>query len=389
MNDRQSIPGAIAVLVMLASCALAHPLVAVAAGDADCGTPVALDDGWPIARPEEAGFDRARLCGLIARLSAAEDNVHGVVVVRHGKLVIEKYFAGNDEPWGYPRGLYDFGATSRHDMRSISKSVTSLLVGIALDRKLIASVDQPVIDFFPEHANLRTQGWDKITLRNLLTMSSGLKWSEGGPWNPANDEWHLANDADPVKYVLQRTVVAPPGTVWNYNGGGTELLGAIVAKVSGKNVKDFAREALFEPLGIHDWVWETWTSGTTAYAAGLRLRPRDAAKIGQLVLDKGKWNGRQVVSASWIEESTGPHLQAVGMLGSIFFYGYQWWLGRSLAPHGEVKWIAGIGLGGQRLFIVPDLDLVVMFTSGLYTSPRQGIAAVDALYRFIVPAVGR
>jgi CubicO group peptidase (beta-lactamase class C family) len=121
----------------------------------------------------------------------------------------------------------------------------------------------------------------------------------------------------------------------------------------------------------------------------LRLRPRDAAKVGQLVLDKGKWNGRQIVSAKWIEESTKPRMQTIGMLGSIFFYGYQWWMGRTLAPDGEVKWIAGIGLGGQRLFIVPELDLVVMITSGLYTSPRQGVAALDALYKFIVPALVR
>jgi CubicO group peptidase (beta-lactamase class C family) len=272
-------------------------------------------------------------------------------------------------------------------MRSVSKSVTSLLVGIALDRKLIASVDEPVIKFFPEYAELNTAGWDKIGVRHLLTMSSGLQWNENLPWNPKNDEWHLANDADPLRYVLQRPVAVPPDAVWNYNGGGTELLGRIIEKVSGKPFDTFAREALFEPLGITDWEWMSWKNGKVAPAAGLRLRPRDAAKIGQLVLNKGAWDGRQIVSAGWLADSLKPRFQAIGYFGGLFFYGYQWWMGRTLAGDRELTWTAAIGLGGQRLFIVPDLDLVVMVTSGLYASPRQGHAALDVLYSFVVPAV--
>jgi CubicO group peptidase (beta-lactamase class C family) len=272
-------------------------------------------------------------------------------------------------------------------MRSISKSVTSLLLGIALDRKLIMGIDTPVIEFFPEYAVTKPAGWDKITLRHLVTMSSGLEWNENLPWNPMNDEWHLANDYNPLHYVLQRPVALPPGTVWNYNGGGTELLGSIIAKVSGKPFDVFAREALFEPLGIHDWEWKTWHNGMISRAAGLRLRPRDAAKLGQLVLNKGSWNGRRIVSPDWISESIKPRFQAIGYFGGLFFYGYHWWMGRTLAGEGEVKWIAAVGKGGQRLFVVPELDLVVMTTSGLYASPQQGHAALDILYSFVVPAI--
>ena len=144
---------------------------------------------------------------------------------------------------------------------------------------------------------------------------------------------------------------------------------------------------MFGPLGITDWEWMKWRERAIAAAAGLRLRPRDAAKIGQLVLNRGAWAGRQIVSPDWIEQSTRPRFQAIGYFGGLFFYGQQWWMGRSIAQETEVKWIAAMGLGGQRLFIVPDLDLVVMTTSGLYSQGRQGSGALDMLTNFIIPAI--
>jgi CubicO group peptidase (beta-lactamase class C family) len=304
------------------------------------------------------------------------------------KLVFEQYFSGYDDPWGIPEGQFDFDATTKHDMRSVSKSVTLLLVGIAIDRKLIASVNEPVVKFFPEYSAQKTDGWDGITLRHLLTMSSGIKWDENRPWaDPANDEPDLGKEADPIRYVLAKPIAAPPDTIWNYNGGGTDLLGNIIERVSGRPFAEFAREALFEPLRVSDWEWKKYENGKVSSAAGLRLRPRDAAKIGRLVLDRGAWDGRQIVPAAWLAQSVAPRFKAIGYFGGLFFYGYQWWLGRTLSGDKEVKWIAAMGLGGQRIFIVPDLDLVVATTSGLYTSPRQGVAALDLLYRFVIPSV--
>jgi CubicO group peptidase (beta-lactamase class C family) len=354
-----------------------------------CGTPVASDDGWAIAAPDSVGIDGAYLCSIAVRLKARDADVHAVVIARHGKLVFEQYFRGYDEPWGGARGPHDFDATTKHDMRSASKSVVSLLVGIAIDRKLIAGVDEPVVKFFPEYAALKTPGWDAITLRHLLTMSSGIQWDEQRAWNdPANDEPHLGYEADPISYVLAKPTAVPPDTIWNYNGGGTDLLGNIIERVSGKSLPDFARETLFQPLDITDWEWKTYRSnGKISAAAGLRLRPRDAAKIGQLVLDHGVWNGRQLVPAAWIAQSTAPRFQAIGYFGGLFFYGYQWWLGRTLSRGEEIKWIAAMGLGGQRIFIVPDLDLVMMTTSGLYSSPRQGHAEIDVLSSIVIPSI--
>jgi CubicO group peptidase (beta-lactamase class C family) len=353
-----------------------------------CGTPAALDDGWTIATPESVGLDNERLCAIAARLKETEANVHAVVIVRHGKLVFEQYFAGYDEPWGRDGGRYDFDATTRHDMRSASKSVVSLLVGIAIDRKLIASADEPVVKFFPEYASVKSPGWDQITLRHLLTMSSGMHWDENRGWkDPKNDEPHLGNEADPIRYILSKPIAKPPDAVWTYNGGGTDLLGNIIERVSGKPLEVFAREALFEPLGISDWEWMKYGNGKVASAVGLRIRPRDAAKIGQLLLDHGAWGGKPIVSPEWIAQSVRPRFQAIGYFSGLFFYGQQWWLGRSMARETEVKWIAAMGSGGQRIFIVPDRDLVVMTTSGRYFRPYQGDGALDMMANFILPSV--
>ena len=300
----------------------ASPTPALSQGNPPCGVPAALGDGWSIDSPESAGLDGARLCRIADRLKETEANVHAVVVARHGRLVFEQYFPGYDEPWGLDDGQHEFDTTTRHDMRSVSKSVVSLLVGIAIDRKLIKSVDESVVKFFPDYSAQKSPGWDNITLRHLLTMSSGIQWDENRGWkDPKNDEPHLSNEADPIGYVLSKPIAAPPDTVWTYNGGGTDLLGNIIERVSGKSFEAFAREMLFAPLGITDWQWMKYTNEKIAPAAGLRLRPRDAAKIGQLVLNKGDWNGRQIVSAKWIEQSVAPRFQAIGFFGGLFYYG--------------------------------------------------------------------
>ncbi|MBR0874276.1 serine hydrolase [Bradyrhizobium tropiciagri] len=356
--------------------------------DQPCGAPAALDDGWTIASPDSVGMDGARLCGIAVRLSLRSSQVHSVVVARHGRLVFEQYFAGIDQPWGQPEGRTEFTATTKHDMRSATKSVTSLLVGIAIDRKLIAGVDASAVKFFPEYQSVKSAGWDAITLRHLLTMSSGFKWDETLPWSdPNNDEPHLAFDADPIGYVLGKPIAAPPDTLWNYSGGATDLLGNIVERTAGKPLEAFARETLFEPLGITDLEWKTYKNGKIAAAAGLRLRPRDAAKIGQLVLNRGQWNDKQIVSADWIAQSITPRFQAVGYFGGTLFYGYQWWVGRSLSEGKEVKWVGAFGWGGQRIIVVPDLDLVMMTTAAQYGQAKEGLAAMDILANVVIPAV--
>jgi CubicO group peptidase (beta-lactamase class C family) len=353
---------------------------------ANCGAPVATEDGWSIATPEDVGFDPAALCQWSERrIATPRDNIHALLVVRQGKLVFEQYFTGDDERGGRPVGQVTYDRTRLHDLRSVSKTVTALLVGIALAQQQLASLDQPIFDFFPEYADLRIPDKARITLRHLLTMSTGLDWDETRtPYtDPNNSAIRMGRSDDPYRYVLSEPVVTPPGDKYNYSSGSTELLGAILHKATGQRLDALARAVLFEPLGIVDVEWMRNADGNTAASWGLRLRPRDMAKLGQLVLAHGLWQGRQIVPRDYMDEATAPQIQGAG----AYFYGYQMWVGRSLVHKREIDWAAGFGLGGQRVFVIPSVDLVVVLTAGLYKSPLQGTLTSDILNDVVLPAM--
>jgi CubicO group peptidase (beta-lactamase class C family) len=351
----------------------------------DCGTPATLSDGWGVATPDAVGLDPAVLCGIGPRFQAwTEANVHSVLLLRHGKLVYERYFAGPDERLGQSTGIVAFDATAKHDLRSITKSVVSLVLGIAIGKGQIAGIDQPVLPLLPEYADLRSPQKDKITLRDLLTMSQGLAWNEDLPYSdPNNSEEQMDTAADPVRYTLSQPVQTPSGQVFNYSGGSAIIIGRLLRKATGQPLDTLARTELFEPLEITDFEWRPVASGEPAAASGLRLRPRDTVKLGQLVLDHGAWHGKQVVPADWIAAATRPHINA----RDLWFYGYQFWLGRSLVHEREVEWALGQGYGGQRLFIVPALDMVVLVHAGLYQSSIQGAVPLMVLNRYVLASV--
>jgi CubicO group peptidase (beta-lactamase class C family) len=335
----------------------------------DCAVPATRDDGWgsvPSAN-EDNVVDQAALCRMADRLEALGANVHAVLVARSGKLVFERYFKGSDEIPGRIYGSraedVTFDADTLHNMKSVSKSVASLALGIAIDRGLIRSVNEPIFSFFPELSDLRSPEKDRIQLSHVLTMSMGLKWEEATPatrdYN--NDEARMHIAWDPCRYVLGLPVTVPAGQEFFYNTGALSLLSAIVRKAAGRPLDEFARATLFEPLGITAVEWSR-VRGDTDAGGGLRLRPRDMAKIGQLVLAGGRWNDRQVVSKAWIETSTAPKLKATDGQS----YGYLWWLGRSRLNGREIQWVGALGRGGQSIRIVPELDLVVVVTAGYY-----------------------
>ncbi len=348
-----------------------------------CGAPLETEGEWPTASPEQAGLDPAILCSLNEALDKSpEMNVHAALVVRGGKLIYETYRAGEDQEWGEKLGVTSHTPQMLHDVRSISKSVASLLVGIALDRKLIASIDDPVFAYFPEYAEIRTPDKDRILLRHLLAMRSGLAWNESVPYSdPTNSEIMMTRSQEPYRFVLEQRVWSEPDAQWNYSGGDTQLLAGVIQKVTGKPLPEFAEEALFEPLGITQFTWKYMPNGEVAAASSLRLRPRDMAKVGELVLRKGLWNGRRVVSEAWIEESTRARPDGWPL------YGYQWWVGESIVGERTISWIAGRGLGGQRIYIVPALDLIVVITAGRYASDSE--ARVDIFGDYVLAAIRR
>jgi CubicO group peptidase (beta-lactamase class C family) len=360
---------------------------------ASCGSPPDLYDGWSVAAPEQEGLDPALICGIGPRLDGWEEaNPHAVVVARHGALVYEHYFTGEDWRLSMPLGVITFDAATKHDMRSISKSVTSLLVGIAFDRGWLTDLDAPVLSFFPEYESLRTPEKDRITLRHVLTMSSGLAWDETSvPYtDPSNSWWQMDVAPDSHRYVLERPLAAQPGEVFNYDSGSADLLGLILRKASGRRLDALAKEALFDPLEIDDWDWDDTAGFNPSAAAGLRLRPRDLAKIGQLVLQHGAWHGRQIVSSAWIDQSIIPRMTGTGLMFNgregITSFGYLWWLGHVTDDRPEHNLVTASGYGGQRLFIVPSLDLVVVSTAGVYGGKSSGLTGVTALNDFVLPA---
>jgi CubicO group peptidase (beta-lactamase class C family) len=336
---------------------------------------------WTLAKPSEAGFDD----DLYARLDKAIAdkriwNVHAVIVIRGGRLVLERYFEGEDNARGKPLGVVKFGPETLHDLRSVSKSIVGLLYGIALAAGKVPPPEQPLMQSFPEYPDLAAdparQRW---TLHHVLSMTMGTDWDESSiPYtNPANSEIAMDRAPDRYRYVLERPIVNEPGQRWTYCGGATALLGRIITKGTGKSLDDYAREVLFDPLRMGPTDWQRARDGELSAASGLRMRPRDLAKIGLLLLSDGVWDGRAVVPAEWIKRCTTP----VVPINEIGDYGYQWYIGR------RQPFRAAVGNGGQRLFVSPKLDLVVVTTFGNYDTPDQSAPPNYALLEVVLPSL--
>ncbi len=307
----------------------------------------------------------SKLCDTIKATDAEKDLLHGVVVEQHGAILAERYYTSRDlqivQLFSHEVA---FNAQTLHDVRSISKSVVSLLVGIALKQGKIQSLDTPAMDYIKGYPDLTNDPAKRaITLRHLLWMSSGLKWNEDD--GLFNDQFKMEFSSDMTRYVLGREVAEPPGQHYLYNSGGTVLLAAALQSAVGMPVDEYARKELFTPLGITDWEWRKSLRGDELLAhAGIRMRPRDIAKLGQLLLNQGRWDGRQLIPADFIQESTHGVLPAE----LDWKYAYFWRTGDTLVNGKKWHWIAAMGNGGQRLFVVPEQDLIIVITAGRYNT---------------------
>lgn len=353
--------------------------------------PAKLDDGWTTAPLGAVGMDRGPIEAMTNALRRyPEWNIHAVLIERDGRLVYEEYFAGEDQRWGQPLGRVVFDPQTKHDLRSVTKSVVSALVGIALGSEKISSLDKAIADFFPEQASLATAERRRVTLRHALSMSAGLEWNEDVPYtDPLNDEIKMTRSSDPIGYVLSRATVAEPGSTWTYNGGLTQVLGAILERSTAQPLRDYARTVLFEPLGITDVEWLGDLAGTPSAASGLRLRPRDLAKFGSLYLHRGQWRGRQVIPAEWVSESTRRRIptrtpaSASGTQG----YAYQWWHNCYQTAWGTFEARTAVGNGQQRIYVLPELRLVVTVLAGRYNDPTASRLTERLLLEHIIPAL--
>jgi CubicO group peptidase (beta-lactamase class C family) len=289
-------------------------------------------------------------------------------MVRHGKLVAEGYFNG-------------YGADTLHDLRSTGKSFTSALAGIAIEQGLFA-VDDPIATLIPQfenHANMDARK-RAITIRHLLDMRSGFECND---WNSASagNEERMYQARDWVGFILDLPMANEPGTVASYCTGGVIVLGQVIASRSGMTLDAYAAAYLFAPLGIQQVAWRTAPDGNATGGGGLKLRPRDAAKFGQLYLNGGVWNGARVVPAEWVTASR----ERVTALGNDS-YGRLWWK-RSFAHGGAlVDSFFTSGNGGNFIFVFPALDLVVVFTGSNYNSPL-GDQPFKIVGEYVLPAV--
>lgn len=339
---------------------------------------------WATAAPADVGL-APELGARLDRAAARGElpGLHGFLAVRHGRLAVERYYPGADQHWGTPLTGAGHGPVLPHDLRSITKSITGLLYGIALNEGAVPPVVSRIADALPDHAaRFDDSRKRRITVGHVLSMRMGLAWAETLAYDePDNPESRMEAAPDRIGFVLDQPMAGRPGAAWAYCGGATAILAALIERGTGERLEGYAARRLFAPLGIGACEWINGRDGRAVASSGLRMTARDLARIGQMVLDRGRWQGTPVVPTSWIAASMKPR----AFVEAGLRYGYQWWLGR-LAASGR-PWYAAFGNGGQRLFVIPSLKLVVVIFAGNYNAPDQWKMPIRLMARFVVPAV--
>ena len=309
------------------------------------------------------GFDPRLLDAVAKSFDQSAVDLHGLLVERHGQTALEVYRKGKDQPIG-DLTAHDtaFDADTLHDLRGISRAITVLLWGIAQGEGKMPALDTVVLDLYPKLAKLKTAGREAIRFRHLLNMSAALQWHEEGSKGDASGlTWH----PDPIAYVFDRPMAGTPGNVFNDCSGCTAVLADIIADHTGMSLVDYANARLFGPLGITAFEWRKDLLGRVRAYDGLRLKPRDLLHIGRMVAWGGQWQGYAIVPSDLIDASMKPLINT-RQPGIAPQYGYGWWSGAGQALGHPMRWQAAVGGGANRLFLAPDLDLVVVVTAGNY-----------------------
>ncbi|WP_109832089.1 serine hydrolase domain-containing protein [Reichenbachiella versicolor] len=315
--------------------------------------PETLNDGWQTQDFRSVAIDTTRLYAMFNQLDDQSHQLHSVLLIKNKRLILEEYFNGYD-------------AATPHDLRSVSKNIISLLTGIALDQGLIQDINDPIFKYLksPTPKKNLDDRKNHITIKHLITMSTGLECNDWDKKSKGQED-RVSKKDDWLQYTLDLPMVNDPGKVSNYCSMGVVLLAEILEQASGMSVDQFAKKYLFDPLAIKNMYWgHTSSKEVISSAKRLYATPRDLAKVGQLVHNGGLNNGNQIVSKGWIKEST----TAITAIAGIP-YGYLWWNIPYDIQGKEVWSIAATGNGGQYIMIVPELDIVAIFTGGAYNSP--------------------
>ena len=352
--------------------------------------PENVGDGWETGTLASVGMDESFFEDLVGDIEDGDySEIHSVIVARNNKLVFENYWTGHDFSPGRPDYLgapIAFDRDTRHNTHSATKSVTSALIGIALDKGLINSKDDSVFDYLPDdYDTWKNQGRENITIQHCLMMASGLEWNEWdtGVTASDNDMMRFNQSVDPVAYLLSKPLRTPPGSSFYYNGGTVDLLGVLLANAANQGVPAFSATYLFGPLGITNYNWVTLDpSGLTCCHGDIHITPRDMAKFGQLFLDEGEWNGSRIISREWVQQSTQYRINpAVSWANG---YGYLWWLRELTVDTVTFRSFKAIGWGGQEIFVFKDLDMVVVFTGANYVTEAP---CDEIMQNYILPSI--
>jgi hypothetical protein len=355
--------------------------------------PENINDGFKVGSLDEVNIGSALIAKAVNDINRGKyKEVHSMLIFKDGKLALEEYFTGHKYQWDAPNHhgeLVTWDSSMEHVIHSDTKSVTSACIGIAIDNGFIESVHKSIFDYLPEHQHLNTNGKDKITIEHLVTMTSGLEWDEwSAPLSSAKNDivgiWF--SDKDPLTFILGRPLVHEPGTRFNYAGGNMIILGEIIKYATGMTTDEFSGKYLFEPLGIDSFDWSLqFENGVFETAGGLRMKPRDMAKFGVTFLNNGVWDGQQIVSEYWVEKSAtafagNKGINVPGTDQGNVGYSYSWWT----KEYPESNLFYAGGWGGQKINVFPELNAVVVFTGGNYTSKTYTMTILE---KYIIPAL--
>jgi CubicO group peptidase (beta-lactamase class C family) len=363
--------------------------------------PENINDGLEVGTLDEVNIDSVLIEKAIDEINQGKyKEVHSLLIFKDNKLVLDGYFNGHKYQWdgdNHHGELVTWDKSMEHVIQSVTKSITSTCIGIAIDKGFIESVHQSVFDYLPEHQHLNTDGKDKITIEHLLTMTSGLEWMEWNATyssreNPIVEIWFqdAEQNKDPVTFVLEGSLIDEPGTSFRYFGGNQIVLGEIIKYATGTMIDEFSGKYLFEHLGIDsfDW-WDRYESGVIGAHSGLSMTPRDMVKIGVTYLNNGVWNGKQIISEQWVEKSTTafPGNEGINPAGSDkknLGYSYSWWT-KTFDDSGKATYMFyASGWGGQSIMVFPELNTVVVITGGTYTSSTRIFSLLE---KYIIPAL--
>ncbi|MEM8540049.1 MAG: serine hydrolase [Pseudomonadota bacterium] len=317
----------------------------------------------------QAGVEDGSLKGL-----------HSVLMMHDGEEFASAYFEGKDERWGMPLGMKVHGPDTRHDLRSVTKSIVGLLYAIARDEGIVPEPSASLVKQFPNYVDLAEDTErQKVTIEHALTMTMGMAWDESLPYtDPRNSEIAMEQSSDRYRFILEQDITGEPGKKLNYSGGATAIIGKLIANGAGMPLDEYANGRLFEPLGITEYTWIKGRDGEPSAASGLRMRAPDLAKIGQLIVDQGKFNGRQIVSENSLTEMLEPRAQ----IDTNFQYGHFWYL---LGPIEKPTLAAGFGNGGQRLSVNAENKLVTVIFAGNYNDYNAWKLGVKVIEEYLVP----